>query len=121
VREFSSLDRCAAFVSARCALAAVIDAAYAWPCDVAEPARTTAADLLSSIADGIVLPAGTAARRRGLRLAIGHAIQLAALVDVARATGATGTALEHAQRTTGHTVALLGMLFHANARGADHA
>ena len=112
--EFTSLDRCAAYVAARAALVAVQRVAAGWPDTLAEQARRAAADTMHVIAEAISHGVGTAGRRRCLRDALTSALSVAASVDVARAMGFGDTELDEAQRTAGRTVALLGMFLHAN-------
>jgi len=112
--EFTSLDRCAAYVAARTALTAVQRVAEAWPEGLAERARGAAADTMHLTADAIAHDHASPGRRRCLRDALTRAIGVAASVDIARAMGLDGAELEHAQRTAGRTVALLGMFLHAS-------
>jgi len=112
--EFKSLDRCAAYVAARTALIAVQRVADGWPEELAERARSAAADTLNVTAFAISHGHASAGRRRCLRDALTSAIRLAASVDAARTGGVGDADLDHAQRTAGRTVALLGMFLHAN-------
>jgi hypothetical protein len=112
--EFKSLDRCAAYVAARTALTAVQRVAEGWPDELAERARSAAADTLHVTAEAISHGHASAGRRRCLRDALTSAIRVAASVDAARTLGFDDAGLDHAQRTAGRTVALLGMFLHAN-------
>jgi hypothetical protein len=114
VNEFATLDRCAAYVAAQRALAAVHHVGNAWPADLAEQARSAAIAAVMTTAEGIAHEQGSAARRRCLRAALGSAIALAATLDVARAMGVRDARLDHAQRGAGHAIAMLGMFFHAS-------
>ena len=115
MNEFPSLDRCAAYVAAQRALAAVHHVDTVWPPDLAAQARRAAIDAVMTTAESIAHDHGSAARRRCLRAALGSAIALAATVDVARAMGIPDPRLEHAQRVAGRAIAMLGMFFHASA------
>lgn len=112
--EFSSLDRCAAYVAARAALVAVRRAVDGWPDTLADRARGAAIDTMHVTAEAISHAHGSAGRRRCLRDAITSAIGVAASVDVARAMGFGDAGLDDALRLAGRTVALLGMFLHAN-------
>lgn len=119
--EFSSLDRCAAYVAARAALVAVQRVAAGWPDTLADRARREAADTMHVTAEAIAYGPDTAGRRRCLRDALTSAIGLAASMDVARAMGFDDAELDAAQRTAGRTVALLGMFLHANTAPISEA
>jgi len=115
VNEFVSLDRCAAYVAAQRALAAVHHVGDVWPADLAAEARRAAIHAVMTTAEGIAHDHGSAARRRCLRAALASAIALAATVDVARAIGVPDPRLAHAQHVAGRAIATLGMFFHASA------
>jgi hypothetical protein len=115
MNDFETLDRCAAYVAARHALAAVHVAATDWPSELAEQARRAAVDTVMTTAAGIGHDHGSAARRRCLREAIATAIEVAAALDVARAMGLEDDRLAAAQRRAGRAVALLGLFLHASA------
>lgn len=112
--EFKSLDRCAAYVAARMALIAVQRVADAWPEGLAERARGAAADTMHVTAEAISHGHASTGRRQCLRDALTSAISVVASVDAARTIGFGDAKLDHAQRTAGRTVALLGMFLHAN-------
>ena len=112
--EFTSLDRCAAFVAARAALIGVQRTAAGWPDTLADRARRAAADTMQGTAEAISHAHGSAGRRRCLRDALTSAIGVTASVDVARTMGLGDAQLDHVQRLAGRTVALLGMFLHAN-------
>jgi hypothetical protein len=113
MNEFPSLDRCAAYVAARHALAAVHVSTARWPESLADQARRAAVDTVMTTAEGIGHEHGSPARRRCLRAAIGTAIEVAATIDVARAMGYGD--LERPQQLAGRSIALLGLFFQANA------
>lgn len=113
--EFESLDRCAAYVAAQHALAAVHHVGGVWPAALAAQAQRAALGAVMTTAEGIGHAHGSAGRRRCLRSALASAIALTATVDVARAMGVVDPRLEHAQRVAGRAIAMLGMFFHASA------
>ncbi len=119
--EFKSLDRCAAYVAARMALIAVQRIAGSWPDELAERARDAAADTLHVTAQATSHGHASAGRRRCLRDALTSAIRVVESVDAARAMGFGDAELDHAQRTAGRTVALLGMFLHANTAAIPEA
>jgi hypothetical protein len=112
MNEFASLDRCAAYVAARHALAAVHASTHGWPMSLADQATRAAVDTVMTTAEGIGHDHGSPARRRCLRAAIGTAIEVAAAIDVARAMGYGD--LDRTQRLAGRSIALLGLFFHAS-------
>ena len=113
--EFTSLDRCAAYVAARSALSAVQRVSSCWPDGLAERTRRAAVDTVQVTAEATAHSHGSAGRRRCLRDAITSAVGVAACVDIARAMGHGGAELIHVQRVAGRTVALLAMFLHANS------
>jgi hypothetical protein len=115
----TELDRCAAYVAARAALAAIHDATHEWPTDLASQARRAAIDTVMTTAEGLAYDHGTAARRRCVRNALATAIALAATVDVARALGHADPRLDRAQHHAGRAIALLGLLFQASTMPPD--
>lgn len=119
--EFKSLDRCAAYVAARTALISVQRVADGWPEGLAERARSAASDTLHVTAEAISHGHASAGRRRCLRDALTSAISVAASVDAARTMGLGDAGLDHAQRSAGRTVALLGMFLHANTAAIPEA
>jgi hypothetical protein len=112
--EFANLDRCAAYVAARMALAAVQRAAGAWPEDLAQRARRAAIEAVQLIAEAVSHDHASAGRRHCLREAITQALAVAAAVDIVRAMGYPAGDVIELQRLAGRTVALLGMFLHAN-------
>ena len=106
------LDRSAAYVAAKSALDVVQRVTGGWPNEVAEPAKRCARDLLKSISEALEHGETTAARRRCLRGAILNAIELAAIADIARAHG---LGCEEWLQSTGRTLSLLGMSYHATS------
>jgi hypothetical protein len=115
--EFGALERCAAYVAAQGALAAVHHVGDAWPAELASRAQRAAIEAVMTTAEGIAHAHGSPARRRCLRAALASAIALAATVDVARALGIEDPRLDDAQRRCGRAIAMLGMFFHASAAG----
>jgi hypothetical protein len=113
MREFASLDRCAAYVAARAVLTDVQRAATRWPEALRHRARHAALDTLQLTAQAASHGHDTAGRRQCLREAITTALGVAATVDAARAMGYGGDELAELQRVTGRTIALLGMFLHA--------
>ncbi len=108
------LDRCAAYVAARDALAAIHRAAWAWPDTLAGQAREAAVGAVRATAESIGHGHASAGRRRCVRDALHAALELAATCDVARAFGFGDGALDDAHRDVGRTIAMLGLLLHAN-------
>jgi four helix bundle protein len=115
--EFSSLDRCAAYVAARHALTAIHATVASWPPPLAEQAKRAAIEVVMTTAEGIGHDHASPARRRCLRAAIGSAIEVAAVVDVARAMGYVD--LDRTQRLAGRSVAMLGLFLHASVKHDD--
>lgn len=66
--------------------------------------------MVAAIAQSLDYPPTSAARRRCVRNAIGNAIELSALTDVARAQG---LAMAESMQAAGRTMSLLGFAFHA--------
>lgn len=112
--EFTSPDRCAAYVAARTALIAVQRSAADWPDGLGDRARRGAIDTLQLTAEAISHGPATAGRRQCLRAAIATALGVAAAIDIAHAMGCGGGELVDAQRIAGRAVAMLGMLLHAS-------
>jgi hypothetical protein len=117
--EFTSLERCAAYVAARSAMIAVQDAAARWPDALGDRARRDAVDTVQLTAQAVSHEHASAGRRLCLREAIAAALGMAAAIDAAADMGyAIGDAVE-LQRAAGRTVALLGMLLHAGTAVPD--
>jgi len=112
--EFTTLDRCAAYVAARAAVIAVQRAAGSWPDPLAARARHAAIGTMQLTAAAIAYDHASASRRRYLRDALTSAVSVVTTLDVARASDVASDDLVAAQRVAGRTVALLGMLLHAN-------
>jgi hypothetical protein len=113
--EFESLDRCAAYVAARAALEAIHRAVPSWPDDVADQAKRAAIKTLMTTAESLGHAYGSPARRRCVRAALVTAIDLAAACDVAKALGISDHDVDEAQRTSGRSIAMLGLLLHSSA------
>ena len=104
------LERSAAYTAARSVLALIRTATTTWPTDIAQAARQRAAAMVSAIAQSLEHPPTSAARRRCVRNAIGNAIELSAITDVARAQGLS---LGDSMQSAGRAMSLLGFAFHA--------
>jgi hypothetical protein len=104
------LERSAAYVAARSVLQQIHQLTVNWPTGIGKPARERADAMAAAIAQSLQYPPTSAARRRCLRNAIGNAIELSALCDVARAQGLS---LDDSMRSAGRTMSLLGLAFHA--------
>jgi hypothetical protein len=104
------LERSAAYVAARSVLDVIRTATTTWPTDIAQAARQRAGAMVNAIARSLEYPPTSAARRRCVRNAIGNAIELSAITDVARAQG---FALAGSMESAGRTMSLLGFAFHA--------
>ncbi len=104
------LERSAAYVAARSVLALIRTATTTWPTDLAQAARQRAAAIVTAIEQSLEYPPTSAARRRCVRNAIGNAIELSAITDVARAQGLS---LGDSMQSAGRTMSLLGFAFHA--------
>jgi len=113
MRDFASLERCAAYVAARAVLTVVQGAATRWPEALRHRARHGALDTLQLTAQAAGHGHDSAGRRHCLREAIITALGVAATVDAARTMGYDGDELVELQRATGRTIALLGMFLHA--------
>ena len=113
MREFASLERCAAYVAARAVLTEVLRAAARWPEALRHRARRAALDTLQLTAQAAGHGHDSVGRRQCLREAIATALCVAATVDALRAMGYGGDELAELQRVTGRTIALLGMFLHA--------
>lgn len=124
MREFASLERCAAYVAARAVLTDVQRATAHWPETLRLRARHAALDTLQLTAQAAQQGHDSAGRRQCLREAITAALRVAATVDAVSAMGYGGDELAELQRVTGRTIALLGMFLHAGtaiARPAESA
>src|SRR6476646_3888885 len=100
------LERSAAYVAARSVLELIRTVTRSWPTDVAQAARQRAAAMTNAIAQSLRYPPTSAARRRCVRNAIGNAIELSAITDVARAQG---HAIADSMQSAGRTMSLLGL------------
>ncbi|HUS31478.1 MAG TPA: hypothetical protein VMZ53_23395 [Kofleriaceae bacterium] len=110
--NIESIDRSAAYVAAKSAVDVVQKITGGWPSEVAEPAKRCAQNLLSAISEALEHGETTASRRRCLRGALLNAIELAAICDIARAHGLV---TEQSLQSTGRTLSLLGMSYHATS------
>lgn len=115
MREFASLERCAAYVAACAVLTEVQRTAAHWP---GLRARHAALDTLQLTAQAARQERDPAGRRQCLREAITTALGVAATVDAVSAMGYGGDDLAELQRVTGRTIALLGMFLHAGTAPA---
>lgn len=113
MREFASLERCAAYVAARTVMTEIQRAATRWPEALRHRARDAALDTLQLIAQAARHGHDSAGRRQCLREAIATALGVAATVDAVRAMGYGDDELAELQRVAGRTIALLGMFLHA--------
>ena len=122
VSELSTIERCAAYVAARGAIAAIDRAAATWPPHLAVSTRRLAIDGVLALVEGLGHPHGTPARRRCLRAGLVHALDVSAGLDIVRAMGvdASDGGLDRALAASGRTIALLSLFLHANShRVAD--
>jgi hypothetical protein len=110
-----SLARCAAYVAARGALDTITRTSRRWPELMAIEARIAALEMVRAVVDGLGCEVESARRRRCARDAMASALRVAALCDVARATGVDDVALEEAARATSRAVSVLALFFHASA------
>jgi hypothetical protein len=121
----AELERCAAYTAARDALVHVHDASTRWPEDVASGACRAAVAAVAMTAEGLDHPTGTSARGRCIREALGAALVLAGALEVAKAIGEddgdddVGSGIALARHHAGRSVALLGLLLHANTIVAE--
>lgn len=104
------LERSAAYVAARSVLELIRQVTRTWPTDLAQVARQRAAAMTAAIAQSLEHPPTSAVRRRCIRNAIGNAIELSAITDVARAQGLK---MEDSMQSAGRAMSLLGFAFHA--------
>lgn len=114
-----TLDRNAAYVAARTAAQTIRDATTQWPPDVARTANKVASDVVVAVLDALREDPTSAARRKLLRGAVCHALELAAICDIAIAHGLKSAQVEESLRCASRTLSLLGMSFHATAAGCD--
>lgn len=112
-----TLDRFAAYSSARNALAAIQRATSAWPPELAERAQTTANNIVAKTAEAIDKAPTSAERRTCLRDALVDALLLASMCDLASAHGMTSTDLDDSLRHASRTISMLGMSYHATSAG----
>ena len=114
-----TLDRNAAYVAARAAAETVRSATNGWPPDVARTANKVAGDIVVAILEALREEPTSPARRKSLRGAVCHALELAAICDIAIAHGLRTAQVEETLRCASRTLSLLGMSFHATAAGCD--
>jgi hypothetical protein len=115
----TTLDRFAAYTSARDALASIQRATSAWPPDLAREATSVATKMTTKTAEAIDLDPTSAARRKCLREAICEALVLASICDLAMSHGMTSSELDESLRYASRTISMLGMSFHATAAAHD--
>lgn len=114
-----TLERFAAYASARDALFSIQRATSAWPPDLAARARTTATNIIARTAEANDQEPTSAARRSCLREALAEALLLAAICDLASARGLTSDDLDESLRHASRTISMLAMSFHATATADD--
>lgn len=105
-----ALERSAAYVAAKSVLDLMRQSTRCWPTELAQAARQRAAAMTAAVAQSLEHPPTSAARRRCVRNAIGNAIELSAITDIARAQGLT---IADTTQSAGRTMSLLGLAFHA--------
>jgi hypothetical protein len=110
-----ALSHCAAYVASRAALEALCRTTTRWPETLAHEARLAGLEMVRAVAVGVGHAWGSAARRRCARTAMASALQVAALCDVAQATGVEDVALDDAHRATSRAIGVLALFFHAHA------
>ena len=114
-----TLDRNAAYVAARLALETVRAATASWPPDVARSANRAAGETVVAVVEALREEPTSAARRKSLRSAVCHALELAAICDIAIAHGLRTAQVEDSLRCASRTLSMLGMSFHATAASCD--
>lgn len=110
--DIAHLERFAAYSSAREALAAIDRAATAWPRELATHARGVATSIVTTTAEALDAAAPAVRRRTLLRGAICHALELAAICDIA---AKHGLKLDESLLMASRMLSILGMSFHATA------
>ena len=110
------LERCAAYIATRAAVLVVHRASEAWPLELADRAKRAAVDAMMTASEALGHHATSPARRRSVRGALTHALEVSALCDVARAYGVDPVDIEHALQAIGRAIVLLSMLLHASAQ-----
>jgi hypothetical protein len=113
------LDRNAAYISAREAVAKVRHATAAWPPDVARCANRAATDTVVALVEALRHEPTSPERRTRLRDAVVHVLELAGICDLAIAHGLRSEEIVESLRSASRTLSLLGMSFHATAAGSD--
>jgi hypothetical protein len=112
--EFSSLERCSAYVAAKAALAAVQRVSGSWPADLAVHAERAALDAIHVTAVAVAHSHGSVDRRSCLRDALTRAIHVAGFIDAAGAMGFGAGSIDDVQRVAGRSIAMLSMFLHAS-------
>jgi hypothetical protein len=112
--EFSSLERCSAYVAAKAALAAVQRVSGSWPADLAAHAERAALDAIHVTAVAVAQSHGSADRRSCLRDALTRAIHVAGFIDAAGAMGFGAGSIDDVQRVAGRSIAMLSKFLHAS-------
>jgi len=110
----TTLDRCAAYVAARAALAEIQRTVERWPSELADHARLCALATVMTTADSVDHAPTSAGRRRCVRAALAAAIELSTAFEIARALGHGDAALDRASHDAGRTIAMLGLYLHAS-------
>lgn len=117
--EFTSLERCAAYVAARTTLAAIQRVVPGWPDGLGDRTCRAAIATVQQITAAIAHDQATAERRQHLRSALASALGVAAAIDLActgpRADASCDDELDDLSSVAGRTIALLGMLLHASS------
>ena len=118
----------AAISALRTSLEAIRTTTNKWPTEVADDARRTALSIASAIDEALAPPPALASdraldapakrrdvvgdrpRRRAMRMAIVHALELATICDAARAHGLCADELP---RAAARTLAMLALVYHS--------
>ena len=114
-----TLDRYAAYSSARSAQSAIQRATSAWPYDLAQEAQNTANRIVAKTAEAIEQEPTSPARRKCLREALVDALVLASMCDLASSHGLDSVDLDDTLRHASRTISMLGMSFHATSSSAE--
>lgn len=112
-------DRNAAFISARATYETIRDATKGWPPEVARTAHKSAGDVVVALVEALREDPTSPERRKCLRAALCHALELAAICDIAIKHGLKTAQVEESLRCASRTLSLLGMSFHATAAGCE--
>lgn len=112
-RVTEPLERCAAYVATRGALAALRRASVGWPLTLAEPAFEAARQAVVATAESMAHEPTSHERRRCARHALEAALEVAARCDIA---DAMGYELGDAHYEATRAVAMLGLFLHASTQ-----